>query len=160
MTTDMDAKFLGLRTAIYQVSDLEKAKKWYAGVLGQDPYFDEPFYVGFDVGGYELGLLPDESRSGKGEGGTTAYWGVDDAQAAFDHLLKSRSHVAKLCRRRRRRDKGGRCARPLRQFVRRHRESALQTLSRTANAGFSWIGIARLFSTGAVECSGRTERGK
>lgn len=87
MTTDMDAKFLGLRTAIYQVPDLEKAKKWYAGVLGHDPYFDEPFYVGFDVGGYELGLLPDESRSGKGEGGTTAYWGVVDAQAAFDHLL-------------------------------------------------------------------------
>ena len=35
------------------------AKRWYTKVLGLTPYFDQPFYVGFNVGGYELGLLPD-----------------------------------------------------------------------------------------------------
>jgi hypothetical protein len=31
-------------------------KKWWSQLLGFDPYFDQPFYVGFDVGGYELAL--------------------------------------------------------------------------------------------------------
>lgn len=84
----MGTKFLGLRTAIYRVADLDAAKAWYTEVIGQPPYFDQPFYVGFDVGGYELGLLPDEARSEKGIGGNLAYWGVEDAAAAYDHLLK------------------------------------------------------------------------
>ena len=50
---------LGLRTAVYPAPDLAKAKAGYAEVLGQAPCFDEPFYVGFEVGGFELGLLPD-----------------------------------------------------------------------------------------------------
>ena len=49
---------LGLRTVIYHAPDLGASKAWFAGVLGVEPYFDEPFYVGFDVGGYELGLVP------------------------------------------------------------------------------------------------------
>ncbi len=43
--------FLGLRTIVYPASDLAAAKAWYRSVLSIDPYFDEPFYVGFDVGG-------------------------------------------------------------------------------------------------------------
>ena len=66
---------LGLRTAIYPVSDLEKGKDFYTSVLGIAPYFDEPFYVGFQVGGFELGLLPDGSSS---IDGVQAYWGVED----------------------------------------------------------------------------------
>ena len=50
--------FLGLRTVIYRVRDLAAAKAWYANAFGVQPYFDEPFYVGFDIGGYELGLHP------------------------------------------------------------------------------------------------------
>lgn len=80
-------KLLGLRTAIYRVSDLEAAKKWYAEVLEFGPYFDEPFYVGFEVGGYELGLQPLEGVEGGHSGGVQVYWGVEDAQAAFDLLL-------------------------------------------------------------------------
>ena len=48
---------LGLRTACYAVTDIAKGKEWYASVLGQAPYFDEPFYVGFSVGGYRLPLV-------------------------------------------------------------------------------------------------------
>jgi hypothetical protein len=56
------ANFLGLRTAIYHAADRAKAKSWYSKILGIEPYFDQPFYVGFNVGGYELGLDPDQPR--------------------------------------------------------------------------------------------------
>jgi predicted enzyme related to lactoylglutathione lyase len=78
---------LGLRTAIYRVTDLDRAKAWYSQVLGADPYFDQPFYVGFNVGGFELGLDPDTSEGAPGHGGVTTYWGVEDAGAAFARLL-------------------------------------------------------------------------
>jgi len=78
--------FLGLRTAVYYVHDIQKARDWYSSVLGQQPYFDEPFYVGFNVAGFELGLHPDEGRS-KGEG-HAAYWGVDNAETALQKLLE------------------------------------------------------------------------
>ena len=78
--------FLGLRTGAYRVSDIEEAKVWYSSVLGFGPYFDEPFYVGFNVAGYELGLVPEESPAVKGEG-VIAYWGVENAEAALQWLL-------------------------------------------------------------------------
>ena len=80
--------FLGLRTAAYQVDDLEAAKRWYTEALGFGPYFDEPFYVGFNVGGYELGLLPSEGDTAEGIGGATAYWGVEDIDAVMERLLE------------------------------------------------------------------------
>ena len=86
------APFLGLRTAKYRATDLARARDWYAEVLDQPPYFDEPFYVGFDVGGFELGLDPDPAASGEGAGGVTAYWGVDDADAAYGRLLALGAH--------------------------------------------------------------------
>ena len=79
--------FHGLRTAIYRAPDLDKAKAWYARVLGIAPYFDQPFYVGFSVGGYELGLDPDASAPLAGSGGVIVYWGVSDATAAWERLL-------------------------------------------------------------------------
>lgn len=77
---------LGLRTAIYHVNDLDKAKEWYANAFGVKPYFDEPFYVGFDIGGYELGLNPDLSETGSGPGGAVAYWGVAEIGGAVERL--------------------------------------------------------------------------
>ena len=77
--------FLGLRTVIYPAPNLAVAKEWYARVLGQAPYFDEPFYVGFSVGGFELGLLPDATP---GTSGPQALWGVADIEAAHARLLQ------------------------------------------------------------------------
>ena len=79
--------FHGLRTAIYRAPDLDKAKAWYARVLGIAPYFDQPFYVGFSVGGYEVGLDPDCSSTPAGPGGVIVYWGVSDTGAALQRLL-------------------------------------------------------------------------
>jgi predicted enzyme related to lactoylglutathione lyase len=77
---------LGLRTVKYVVPDLASAKAWYAEAFGVEPYFDEPYYVGFSIGGFELGLDPDVSNQGPGPGGSLAYWGVPDAAAALARL--------------------------------------------------------------------------
>jgi predicted enzyme related to lactoylglutathione lyase len=77
--------FLGLRTAIYPAPDLAAAKAWYASVLGIAPYFDKPFYVGFSVGGFELGLVPDATP---GTSGPQPLWGVATIEAAHSRLLE------------------------------------------------------------------------
>lgn len=79
---------LGLRTCIYPVPDLAAAKAWYARAFGVEPYFDEPFYVGFEIGGYELGLIPAQEGSQRGSAGGLAYWGVEGARAAWDLFLE------------------------------------------------------------------------
>jgi predicted enzyme related to lactoylglutathione lyase len=66
---------LGLRAVIYHAKDLNAAKAWYSQLTGTAPYFDQPFYVGFNVGGYELGLLPDDANE------AVAYWGTPDLDA-------------------------------------------------------------------------------
>src|SRR5262249_41894912 len=76
---------LGLRTVLYPAPDLARGKQWYVQVLGKEPYFDQPFYVGFEVGGFELGLIPDGEPGAKG---SIAYWGVADAAAALARLLE------------------------------------------------------------------------
>lgn len=77
--------FQGLRTVVYGVNDIEKAKAWYSKVLGIQPYFDQPFYVGFEVGGFELGLDP---SSTPGTSGPIAYWGVANADEAWRRLIE------------------------------------------------------------------------
>jgi len=76
-----------VRSVIYQVSNLERARTFYAAALGRKPYFDEAYYVGFDVDGQELGLHPDISKLQPGAGGAVAYWRVDDIGATWKHLL-------------------------------------------------------------------------
>jgi predicted enzyme related to lactoylglutathione lyase len=76
--------FLGLRTTIYKVSDINAAKQWYAKAFETQPYFDEPFYVGFNIAGYELGLQPDEATTGDN---VSTYWGVADVKQQYERLL-------------------------------------------------------------------------
>ena len=90
--TESAALFKGIRTVIYAVDDIERGKDWYANAFGVAPYFDEPFYVGFNIGGYELGLDP--NAGSMGEGGSTGYWGVDNADEAFAHMIASGATVA------------------------------------------------------------------
>ncbi|MCU1676386.1 MAG: hypothetical protein JWM93_1144 [Frankiales bacterium] len=85
----MTISLQGLRTVIYPVTDLAAAKAWWASLLGQAPYFDQPFYVGFEVGGYELGLLPDADPAD----GALTYWGVDDAAAAVEEAVAAGATV-------------------------------------------------------------------
>jgi predicted enzyme related to lactoylglutathione lyase len=69
----------GIKTVLCPVSDVEKARAVYTALLGLAPQTDSPYYVGFDVAGQHIGLLP-----GGGPQGLTspvAYWHVDDIEA-------------------------------------------------------------------------------
>ena len=70
----------GLRTVLYPAPDLARAKAWYTEVFGVAPYFDEPFSVGFSIGGFELGLVPDAPPA-RPASGVVAMWGVNDVGA-------------------------------------------------------------------------------
>ena len=80
----------GLRTIIYSVSDVKQSRDWWKRFLGVDPSFDEPFYVGFEVGGFELGLMPIESRTPEG---ALTYWGVDDVAATVEEACRNGAEV-------------------------------------------------------------------
>jgi catechol 2,3-dioxygenase-like lactoylglutathione lyase family enzyme len=79
----MSIAFEGLRTVIYPAPDLEAAKAWWTALLGFPAYFDEPFYVGYEVAGYELGLLPDMDPAD----GALTFWGVADVAAAVAEAI-------------------------------------------------------------------------
>ena len=81
---DVDQKYLlGLQSQIYPVKDLQRAKEWWQKMLGIAPYFNESFYVGFKIGGYELGLDPNSTF----ENGSTTFWGVEDIELVVAHLV-------------------------------------------------------------------------
>ncbi|MBI3260248.1 MAG: VOC family protein, partial [Ignavibacteriae bacterium] len=85
--------FMGLRTAIYYAPDIEETKAWYTKVLGVSPYFDQPFYVGYNIGGYELGLMPDAPVPATPPSGVIVYWDVIDAHTALKHLVDNGSVI-------------------------------------------------------------------
>ena len=82
----MEKAKLGLRTAIYRVDDIAAAKQWYAHAFSTQPYFDELFYVGFNIGGYELGLQPETAVPESKAESVVAFWGVADLHEAYDHF--------------------------------------------------------------------------
>lgn len=73
----------GLRTVIYPVRDMAASTTWYSRLLQVTPYFEQPYYVGFTVGGCELGLIPDGAP---GPGGPLAYWGVAALAGELERL--------------------------------------------------------------------------
>lgn len=87
---------LGLRTTIYKVADIKMAKDWYIKAFGVTPYFDESFYVGFNIGGYELGLQPEEQANFRKGENILSYWGVNNVEEAFNHLLQMGATVHEM----------------------------------------------------------------
>jgi catechol 2,3-dioxygenase-like lactoylglutathione lyase family enzyme len=83
-------ELLGLRTTIYPTDDLAASVAFFNDLLGIQPYFDEPFYVGYNVGGYELGINPNSEVAD----GVQSYWGVTDAVAAAEELIAAGARVA------------------------------------------------------------------
>ena len=76
-----------LRSVIYMVDDIAKAKSFYSAVLGKQPYFEQPYYVGYEIDGAELGLDPDTSQRKPGPGGAIAYWKVDDLYSSWEFSM-------------------------------------------------------------------------
>jgi predicted enzyme related to lactoylglutathione lyase len=81
----------GIRTVLHPVSDIEKAKPVYTALLGVEPQADSPYYVGFDVAGQHIGLVP----GGGPQGLTTpvAYWHVDDIEAKLAEVTAAGATV-------------------------------------------------------------------
>lgn len=83
----MQTRILGLRTAIYKVPDIIAAKAWYSAVFETEPYFDQPFYVGYNIAGYELGLQPENNVVSEKPETVLTYWGVNDVGSEFDRMI-------------------------------------------------------------------------
>ncbi len=75
----------GIKTIIYPVEDLGRAKALFGRFLGVDPYMDEPYYVGFRVGDQDIGLDP--NGHARGLTGPVAYWHVADIHESFKLLV-------------------------------------------------------------------------
>jgi predicted enzyme related to lactoylglutathione lyase len=90
----------GIKTVLHPVSDVEKAKGVYAALLGIDPQTDAPYYVGFDVAGQHIGLVPSPNAQGRqdrqGQDGMTspvAYWHVDDIEGKLAEVTAAGATV-------------------------------------------------------------------
>lgn len=75
----------GLKTIIYPVKDLARAKGLFSALLGVEPYADQPYYVGFRAAEQEVGLDP--NGHAKGMTGPVPYWDVPDIRARLGALL-------------------------------------------------------------------------
>ena len=81
----------GIKTVLHPVSDLERAKPVYAALLGVAPSADAAYYVGFDLAGQHIGLVP-----GGGPQGMTspvAYWHVPDIEAKLAEVTAAGAAV-------------------------------------------------------------------
>ncbi|MFD5819769.1 VOC family protein [Streptomyces sp. NPDC127038] len=81
----------GVKTIIYPVKDIAKAKALFTQLLGVEPYVDEPYYVGFKDAGQDVGLDP--NGHSKGLTGPVPYWHVDDIKATLTALLGEGAEV-------------------------------------------------------------------
>jgi predicted enzyme related to lactoylglutathione lyase len=75
----------GMKTILYPVTDLAAAKKLYGALFGVAPVMDEPYYVGYNVGGQDVGLDP--HGYSKGMAGSLGYWHVDDINATLTAIV-------------------------------------------------------------------------
>jgi predicted enzyme related to lactoylglutathione lyase len=74
-----------ITSVIYPVKDLDTAKKLYSALLGVEPYFDQPFYVGFKIGNQEIGLDP--NGFDEGMTGPVGYWQVEDIHESLKKFI-------------------------------------------------------------------------
>ena len=74
----------GMKTIVFPVKDLDRAKALYGALLG-DPHTDQPYYVGFAVDGQEVGLDP--NGHAQGMTGPVGYWHVPDVEATLAELV-------------------------------------------------------------------------
>ncbi|MEU3098328.1 VOC family protein [Streptomyces sp. NPDC006967] len=71
-----DEAIQGIKTVLHPVADVAAAKKLYAALFGIEPQTDSEYYVGFDVAGQHIGLVPAGAQDGQ-----VAYWQVADIEA-------------------------------------------------------------------------------
>ena len=86
-----DSTIQGVQTVLHPVTDLEQAKPVYAALLGVEPSADAPYYVGFDVAGQHIGLVP--GGGPQGMAAPVSYWHVTDIEAKLAELTAAGATV-------------------------------------------------------------------
>ena len=81
----------GVRTVIYPVGHLARAKALFSALLDVEPVVDAPYYVQFDVDGQAIGLDPNGHRFG--QAGPVAYWHVDDVAKSLAALVAAGADI-------------------------------------------------------------------
>ena len=84
-----DSSTQGITIVLHPVSDLERAKAVYTALLGIPPQADSSYYVGFDVAGQHIGLVP----GGQGMTSPVAYWQVPDIEAKLAEVTAAGATV-------------------------------------------------------------------
>ncbi|CAG0950084.1 lactoylglutathione lyase [Anaerolineae bacterium] len=78
----------GIKTVIYPVKDMARAKAQFRTLLGVEPYSDALYYVGFKVGDQDIGLVPNSP-----EPGLTAFYHVGDIKQSLQSLQDAGSQI-------------------------------------------------------------------
>jgi len=81
----------GIKTVLHPVSDLTAAKSVYTALLGMPPQHDESYYVGYEVAGQQIGLVP--GGGAQGMTGPVAYWHVPDIEAKLAEVTAAGAGV-------------------------------------------------------------------
>lgn len=76
-----------IKLLVYPVNDIEKAKMFFNEFLGEEPYVDSPYYVGYKVGDLEVGLDPNSKT------GPIAYTDVADLKASLDEMTSAGAEI-------------------------------------------------------------------
>ena len=82
---------VGIKTVLHPVTDLETAKEVYTALLGVPPQHDAPYYVGFDVEGQHIGLVP--GGGAQGMTSPVAFWHVPDIAAKIAEVTAAGATV-------------------------------------------------------------------
>ncbi|WP_329417777.1 glyoxalase (plasmid) [Streptomyces sp. NBC_00704] len=86
-----DAAIQGIKTVLHPVADMAAARKLYAALLGTEPQTDSEYYVGFDVAGQHIGLVP---AGAQGVTSQVAYWHVSDLDAKLTEVTAAGATVS------------------------------------------------------------------
>lgn len=81
----------GIKTVLHPVTDLAAAKAVYTALLGTEPQADAPYYVGYDVEGQHIGLVPNGTQQGMT--GPVNYWHVTDIEAKLAEVTAAGAKV-------------------------------------------------------------------
>jgi predicted enzyme related to lactoylglutathione lyase len=81
----------GIKTVLHPVSDLDRAKAVYTALLGVAPQTDSPYYVGFEVAGQQIGLVPAGGQQNMTS--PVAYWHVPDIEAKLAEVTAAGASV-------------------------------------------------------------------
>ena len=87
----MSSATQGIKTVLHPVSDVAKAKAVYTALLGVEPVADAPYYVGYEVAGQHIGLVPNGGPQGMTS--PVAYWHVPDLEAKLAEVTAAGASV-------------------------------------------------------------------